>query len=61
MTIFKRRNKNGKTTIIIGKKVSKQDRLNMAESFDAYKKGKPGLLEKYGIIANKRRMENPYK
>jgi hypothetical protein len=33
----------------------------MAMSFDKYKEGKPGLLEKLGIRENRRNQENPYR
>ena len=32
----------------------------MSKSFDAYKQGKPGLLERYGIIPNRKIQRNPY-
>lgn len=52
--------RNVKKAIESGKAGSLK-KADMAKAFDVYKKGSPGLLEKYGIIPNRKTQNNPYR
>jgi hypothetical protein len=49
---YNRRTKNGKMVVVRKGKRSKE--YNKAKAMQVYKKGKPGLLEKAGIIPDRR-------
>lgn len=53
--------KSKKGTIFLVRKKDGVSRAQMAMSFDKYKEGKPGLLEKLGVWENRRNQNNPYR